>query len=455
MPNENINVDETNSYEIDKAELIKIVGDEKKIAAEAARIRKIRLEEMNKSFPIIRKILLESGGFKRKPKRLDSILNKIQQELPYTLENVSDVDVVVNEFKNSDDLMGELNKELSNRSVSLKNSVVKDRKDSNDKISKLFLNPTYKESVDKIIMVGEGMQQGRNIISTVTWDFDDKILADNPQLAKFTAFDREVILTAISEYVVHRTNLPMPYSTTPEAIYRAMVGDDGSNNKRKNPSQTMLDDIQESLKKASRCRIKIDMSDVCKAYGYSDSLPVIFEGYLLPINFLHGVKVNGKITTMVSILGTSPLYKAAEKKNGQILTYEKKSLDIPLNNSKDIIIIKNQLLRRILEVKKHCKDLMPVIILENFFHYLGFGDIDRRLKSRLLGYMEKMLDFWLEMDIIKSYCFYDCKGNEIKGASWLDVSQLQKDGAKTQVNKIEKFKRKSANGGLYSLKFTY
>ena len=347
---------------------------------------------------------------------------------------------------------------IKNQSISLTNTP--ERKDSNDKVSKVFFTPTETQvdNMALLVKVGElkkGKEKGQPVKVDINWNFDKKFLELNPQLTKFDAFDKEVILACISEYVTHiNQGENKHYITTIESIYRAMIGDDGSDNKRKRPYPKTLEKIKQSIDKARFCNITIDLTEACKKFGYNKGKPMILQNYLLPCAYADGYIVNGQPTTVIKFHDISPLFTAAELQNGQILTYDKKMLAIPtVSNTEDVIRLKGYIFRRVLEIIAH--KMTPTLILKTVFDETGFWDFNRDKKRKLLTHIEKFFDYLLEIHKIKSYFFLDKKGQRVKGAEWREMAYENDNGEMERTEEICRPKLKSANLGIYSITFTY
>lgn len=347
---------------------------------------------------------------------------------------------------------------IKNQSVALTNTP--NRKDSNDKVSRVFFTPTDTQVDNKslLVKVGEmkrGKEKGQPVKVDINWNFDENFLKLNPQLTKFDAFDKEVILACISEYVTHTNKGEKKhYITTLESIYRAMVGDDGSDNRRKSLYPKTLEKIKQSIDKARFCNLTIDLTDACKKFCYNNGKPIILQGYVLPVVFADGYIVNGQATTVLKFLDISPLFTAAELQNGQILTYDKKMLAIPtVNNTEDVIRLKGYIFRRVLEIIAH--KMTPTLVLNTVFEETGFDDLNRDKKRKLLTHIEKFFDYWLEINKIKSYFFLDKKGQRVKGAEWREIAYENNDGEMERSKEIYRPKLKNANLGIYSITFTY
>jgi len=368
-------------------------------------------------------------------------------------QNVLDEDVeniIRNYIKNKNN--------FAKQHISLTNTTI--RKDPNDKTMHKFFNPlpAQFEQQKMELLVGtvkKGKDRGNDIVINVNWDFTPEFLAMNPQIEKFDAWEKVVIKTCISEHATHtQGDYSKLYQTTLDSLYRAMIGDDGTTGKRKILTPKMKKDILRIITKAANCRIRIDLTDVCEKMGYNNGKPVILSGNLLEVQILDGIIVNGKPTTVLSFGNVSPLQRAANIQNGQILTYDKNLLALPTKNkNKDSIIICDYFLCRVLEIKAH--KMTPTIKLETAFNILGFTDISKDKRKQLLEHIESYFDYWLEQGEIKSYFFVDRNGQEIKGAKWRTIERKATDGTTHKVSEIYRPKARRTTLGFYAVTITY
>ena len=181
------------------------------------------------------------------------------------------------------------------------------------------------------------------------------------------------------------------------------------------------------------CRIEVDLSEACKEYGYNNGKPCKLVGTILPCKYLKDVLVNGKLTNVINFYEVSPLYQAAEIKNGQILTYEKKILNVPeISNTVYNITVKGYIWQRILEITEH--NLEPVMLISTILESNNLTDISRKAKSKLIKDIEEMLNYWLKEKIFVGYSLQDRKGDILRGKKYQRV-----------IYKIEILRKKNKN----------
>ena len=282
---------------------------------------------------------------------------------------------------------------------------LKKRKDPNDKINKRLFGINDEQYNANQLFISEGdfrtkavlikksinNPPSKEIFTPISLDYSkymEKIMAVKP---RFDAFDREVCFACISEQVAgHRF-------TTLNAIYRNITGD----TKRRRPTETMYQLIKSSLSKLTFSEITIDLTEVCIKYGYrKEGDIVILHSAIVPGKYTE-TKVKGQKSILVEFYEPSPLFLAAEIKNGQILTYDKKLLNVPIHNSPEIITIKAYILRRILEIMAH--KMTPTITFNDVFEKNQLSDSSKAQKKRFRDYIAQMFDFWIQEKLISSY----------------------------------------------------
>lgn len=281
-----------------------------------------------------------------------------------------------------------------------KKKSVKKRKDPNDKINKSFFNMTEQQHEAGKLIILEGTSQKKingnvvseNIVTPISLEYSEymeKIMSTRP---RFNSFDREVLNACIAEQVTGNA------ATTVDVIYRNMTGDD----KRRKPSSEMVKLIKSSLSKLMFCEVEIDLTEVCAKYGYNNGKSCVLHSAILPGQYIEGA-INGVETILIEFYKPSPLFIAAEIKNGQILSYDKNLLDVPVNNTPEVITVKSYILRRICEIQAH--KMNPVITFKDIFEKNGLTNLGKTERQRLRGYIKKMLEFWIQEKVIIGYEF--------------------------------------------------
>ena len=261
------------------------------------------------------------------------------------------------------------------------------RHDPNDKIAKVFFNPTDEQYAEGKIFIKEGVKNHAAVVTKITFDHINEIMDYRP---RFDAFDREVCFACIAEQLAGNQ------ITTIDSIYRTMTG---SNDKKTTPKMSAK--IKTSLNKMIFSKVTFDASDTCKKFGYNSKEPMMYTGSLLPAEYLENVNINGKKATCIRFLRRSPMFDFAEIKNGQIISYDKKLLDVPINNSETIITIKNYIFRRLREINDH--HLTPTITFDDIFQKNGLTQLSKLQKHRFREYIAISCKHWKKYKVFTDF----------------------------------------------------
>ena len=276
-------------------------------------------------------------------------------------------------------------------------SIIK-RTDPNDKICKRLFNMNDDQFNADALFISEKIFKTKQsnavapkeILTPISLEYSEytqKIMATKP---RFNAFDREVCFACISEQTAGNQ------FTTANTIYRNMTGN------KVNPSEQMIELIKSSLSKLFFSEVTIDLTEISKKYGYCkrEGDKYVIHGSIIPGTYVDGI-INGQKHIIIKFYEPSPLFLAAEVKNGQILTYNKELLDVPIRNSPEVISIKSYILRRILEIIAH--KMTPTITFQDVFEKNQFQNADKDQKLRLRNNIYKMFDFWKKLHLISEY----------------------------------------------------
>ena len=292
-------------------------------------------------------------------------------------------------------------KKINSQQITIYNTPT--RRIPNDKVRKNlfnFMHPQWDvKSVERLELCERSIKQRRNgfisnldIITRVNLEYPENALLERPRL---TPFDGEVLDACIS------IQANGGKFTTIDHIYRLMIG---STNSNKQPSPKMETFLKSSLDRLLFCKVRIDLTEACKRLGYNCGKPVIEHNSLIPGYYVENLEVNGKLTTVIEFYKPSPLFKIAETKNGQILSYPADLLDAPLQNSPDIIVIKGYIVRRVLESLAH-KQMHNIITFRDIFEKAQIMDISKQQRSRFYQYVKIIFDHLVNKNAIQDYEF--------------------------------------------------
>ena len=277
------------------------------------------------------------------------------------------------------------------------------RRVPNDKVRKTlfnFMHPQWNvKNVERLELCERSIKQRHNgfissldIITRVNLEYPENALLERPRL---TPFDGEVLDACIS------IQANGGKFTTIDHIYRLMIG---STNSNKQPNPKMETFLKSSLDRLLFCKVRIDLTEACKRLGYNCGKPVIEHNSLIPGKYIENIKVNGKLTTVIKFYEPSPLFKIAETKNGQILSYNADILDAPLYNTPDVIVIKNYIIRRVLECLAH-KQMRNIITFKDIFEKTHLFNLSKVQRHRFYDYIRIIFDHLVNKNAIQSYQF--------------------------------------------------
>ena len=251
----------------------------------------------------------------------------------------------------------------------------------NDIFSKQLFNLSnedYKKTIEEheLLTVVEKKNHWKfgDIISPFRIQIDNK--TDATLSEPLDQFDFAVLCACISEW--NKGNR----LTTPSIIYRAISGKVGDFDA--NPSKTQFADILKSVNKLMCTRISINMAKVCENLKYNGGNEFKVTSEILPCKYLTETTVNGSGTTTISFDRESPLWEIATKvKNYQVLSCNAELLNVPeQKNTRLKIAIKFYILRRILEIHSHRKQMTPAITLDDIFQKCRLTNSHREIKRR-------------------------------------------------------------------------
>lgn len=237
-----------------------------------------------------------------------------------------------------------------------------------------------------------------------------KIYNVTDSIIQLSEFDRAVLDACITEQLADNEY------TTPERIYRWLGGS-------YNLGDEMRKAIVDSLERLASVRIEIDMETAKEKIGYgADRGKSTFKGYLMPTEYLE-VKINGQLVkSAIHFLKRGVIFAVADAKN-QIITCDQKLLEAPIRHSERGIALNHYIVRRTLEIRgsheasksnKHISPLRKVILFETMLKKCGLENATRDQRSKARKIVEKILDYEIELGVIKSYAFEFVGGGKVR-----------------------------------------
>ena len=223
-------------------------------------------------------------------------------------------------------------------------------------------------------------------------------------------FDFAVLCACISEWQNKNRY------TTPAIIYRAISGKVGDYDA--NPSKNQLTDILQSVDKLMQTQIGINMTKACENLKYNGGIAFKVVSAILPCKRVTETTINGQISTIISFDRESPLWEiAANVKNHQVLSCDAELLNVPgQQNTRMNVAVKFYVLRRVLEILAHRKQMVPIITFNDVFEKCRLTSASRDKKCDARNVILKFVEHLQNEKLIKSFTL------EKKGASPRGIS---------------------------------
>ena len=286
----------------------------------------------------------------------------------------------------------------------------------NDVFSKFLFNLSveeYQEAIDKGVVLRviekRKFRGGKDITTPFRISVDDNF---EPNLRRpLNQFDFAVLCACISEWSVGNRY------TTLSIIYRAISGKVGKSDF--NPGREQIMNILQSLDKLRRTRIGINMDTVCKKLHYNGGASFRKDTVLLPCKFVNKTTINGQETSTIFFEQESLLLEIARMKNNQLLSCETSLLYVANQNSTCInVSVKFYVLRRVLEIIAHSKQMTPSITFSDLYQKCRIEDLPPDKKSHVRRVILKLLEKFQGKGRFMSYQL-NKRGNRVCSISLL------------------------------------
>lgn len=243
----------------------------------------------------------------------------------------------------------------------------------NDKFAKNLFNYSQDEYIIVLENGGEVVEVKKfPKVGEIVSEYEIKLINDYSNTLPLTMFDKVILTACISEWCKGNK------VTTPSIIFRHITGNDNSYNIK--PSPEMEQAILDSVKKMMCTQVTYEMDSACKHLKYNNGQTFKVTAPILPCQYSTGIAVCGQETkNVIEFYKESPLLTIALAKNKQVLSFEKKLLNVPKqHNSVDSISVKHYVVQRVLEIIKH--NLKPSITFDDIFKKCGLIDADKKKK---------------------------------------------------------------------------
>ena len=272
------------------------------------------------------------------------------------------------------------------------------RLELNDKATKILFNLTaelYAQMIQKNASVNIVEKKNHKKRGKIKSSFSIQNANGYTQIVELSEFDRAVFAVCISEYFNGNQY------TTPAIILRDLTGKVGkaAEGVKLYPEQRTA--ILQSIDKLMFTAFDPDIIDAFEKLNYNDgTAEKIVKATLLPCKRVQKT-INGQKADVIYFTDKSPLLKIAQLK-GQILRYNVSLLDVPnQNNTPLVITLKNYILRRVMEIKKH--KMTPSLTFDDIFKKARITDKTNMVKSRAREYVEEFFKHLQTKGEIKSF----------------------------------------------------
>ena len=263
---------------------------------------------------------------------------------------------------------------------------------TNDKISKKVFdlnNRAYQLGGINIVEL-ETKDAGK-ILTTVKIKSDIYLASDAAPLSEF---DRDVLTACISAYSQGSKIITLAQ------ILRSLTGRPSNKNDAR-IYNNQLAAIQTSLQKLMNIVLDVDLSKVNKELNYSCADKI--KSAILPACSV-GIKINGqKVADVVLFTGESPLFTIAKSRK-QILTYDAALLNVPSQGNSPLnIALKNCVVNRVIEIKKHRRSLKPILTFADIFRKCRVNIDSKKAKHDARATISKVFEHLQTVNEIKSF----------------------------------------------------
>lgn len=204
---------------------------------------------------------------------------------------------------------------------------------------------------------------------------------------------------------------------TADMAYRATTGDAEAK-----ITKAQREDADKSIRRLCQIRATFDATEEAKAYR-KDVKFFRFSDYLLSAKYVEAGLLNGVVVSGYKFGyekdGTvqMPVHYQYATISNQIATIPVKLLDLPVNNTKANIVLRDYLLKMIGAMKNPNATIGNKISFASIYEVAGTATDSPTFKTEAKRVREttfKMLDEWKKLNHIKGYVTYK-KGNAIAG----------------------------------------
>lgn len=274
----------------------------------------------------------------------------------------------------------------------------------------LYCSPMDKVSM-KLFTAFQEFENGNALVNTGTSRkpaavsvqimYDD---GDNSTLPPLTLYEKAVLNGLCTLWEAGRQG-PNELYFTPDMLYKAMTG-----NKKAKIREEREKELDKTIWKLASYKVTINAESEQKMY--KDPIPYRVKGHLIDIRQAEtDVTINGQKVPTLYRMSTEPILYTYAKRKKQINQVPIKIINVPVNQTDSVIALKNYLLWRI---SWNTAGNSVTVRYDAIFKALGIDPenrANRKKKSKLYSDTKKILDYWQDLETIKSYEILDSKGH--------------------------------------------
>lgn len=246
---------------------------------------------------------------------------------------------------------------------------------ANDNISNKWRKGTL-----SIINTEHFFSMGNNQQFTTSVFLDNKNIQTSKEINEY---DKGIFDTVMTMILEGKTIL------TPNTVYKAYT------DSNRQPTEENYNKVKSSLDKQRYTAIKIDAKEEAEARDFNFKT---LEGYLLPLEYIEDLEYKGQnIKHAYKVIGYSSLYTYAKAKN-EIIYFDKKLLNAPLNKNEQTTILTRFLIHEIKIIINDNNNMSNNITFERIYKHF---DMENKSKGEISKFRDKIfviLDYLAGID---------------------------------------------------------
>lgn len=263
-----------------------------------------------------------------------------------------------------------------------------------DKVTQ-SINAGRIEYGDEMTGVNTGKGGSDDFAAGVLLSFDENIMNEFSANRELTIYDMAVFAAVCSSAAIGGEFIPIG------TIYSTLAG------RKKKVHDAQRDEIKGALRKLMGTIIKIDTRGEAKSYGFERVVKdgIALEGPMLG-GYLIERTVKGNTVTGFRIDRIPPLFLYAQTKK-QLVSVPTDLLDIPINNTKMNIALKNALLSRVLRMKRS-PNMNNAINYDNLIDSISDSkastiNTEKKRRKEVTEKTRAILEHWKTLGFIEDY----------------------------------------------------